>query len=244
MKQGGFMFACFVLATAFCMMPVAAQDYNKSFQSYTVDSFDGSEEIEWTWMAQGSKFATEAYPKLQTFEGLPQALRVMYPQNGEEKKGFLGVQAKFNRMGDNWFDIIPTKDGEPYEIPFKGIVSRLDMWVWGADYLYSLEILVRDANGRVHTLPVGLLNFKGWKNMGVAIPSNIKQTTKYIDTDGLTLVCFRVRSNPNERVDNFYFFIDELVALTNVFVDSYDGFELMDAAFDETENNGTTEEGK
>lgn len=247
MKQGGFMFACFVLVLAFCILPVAAQDYNKSFQTYAVDNFDGSEEVKWTWMVQGSKFATEGFPKLQTFEGMPQALRVMYPESEENKKSFLGVQSKFNRMGDNWFDIIPTVDGKPYEIPFKGEVARIDMWVWGADYFYELEVLVRDAEGRVHTLPIGWLNFKGWKNMGVSIPTYIKQRTKYIGTDGLSLVCFRVRSNPNERVDDFYFFIDEVMALTNVFVQSYDGFELMDAMFQDGEGAnkaGNMEEGK
>lgn len=242
MKQGSFMFACCVLALAFCVLPVSAQDYNKSYQTYMVDTFDGSGEVEWTWEVHGSKFATDGYPKLQTFEGMPLALRAMYPQKDDaNKKSFLGVQSKFNRMGDNWFDIVPTVDGKPYEIPFKGNVARLDMWVWGADYFYQLEVLVRDAEGRVHVLPIGWLNFKGWKNMGVSIPSHIKQSTRYIGTDGFSLVCFRVRTSPSERVDNFYFFLDEIQALTNVFVDSYDGYELVDAAFN---NNETTGEGK
>lgn len=241
MKQGGFMFACFVLMMAFCILPVTSQEYNKSFQTYSVDSFDGSEEVDWTWTVQGSKFATDGFPTLQIFDGMPQALKVMYPENENNTKRFLGVQSKFNRMGDNWFDIIPTVDGRPYEIPLKGEVARLDMWVWGADYFYELEVLVRDAVGRVHVLPIGWLNFKGWKNLGVSIPSSIKQSTKYLGKESLSLVCFRVRSNPNERVDNFYFFIDEIMALTNVFVDSYDGYDLTEASFEATE---TTGEGK
>lgn len=243
MKQGSLMFACFVLVAAFCVLPVAAQDYNKSYQTYMVDNFDGSEEVEWTWEVKASKFATDGYPKLQFFDGMPQALRVMYPDSEEASKRFLGIQAKFNRMGDNWFDIIPTVDGKPYEIPFKGQVARLDMWVWGSEYFYQMEILVRDAEGRVHTLPVGWLNFKGWKNMGVTIPSYIKQSTKYIGTDGFTLVCFRIRTSPSERVDNFYFFLDEVQALTNVFVDSYDGYQLLDTQFEENDET-TAEEGK
>lgn len=120
------------------------------------------------------------------------------------------------------------------------------MWVWGADYFYQLEVLLRDAEGRVHVLPIGWLNFKGWKNMGVSIPTTIKQTTGYLGSAGLSLVCFRVRTSPTERVDNFYFFLDELQALTNVFFDSYDGYELTDAAFEksDTTDNETTEEGK
>ena len=84
MKQGSFMFACCVLALAFCVLPVSAQDYNKSYQTYMVDTFDGSGEVEWTWEVHGSKFATDGYPKLQTFEGMPLALRAMYPQKDDE----------------------------------------------------------------------------------------------------------------------------------------------------------------
>ncbi|MEL5721031.1 MAG: flagellar filament outer layer protein FlaA [Treponemataceae bacterium] len=241
MKQGSFMFACFVMVSAFCVLPAEAQDYNKSYQTYIVDTFDQSKEVEWTWEVHASKFVAEGYPKLQNFEGMPQALRVMYPDTEDGSRGYLGVQTKFNRMGDNWFDLIPTIDGEPYEIPFKGEVARLDFWVWGADYYYQLEVLVRDAEGRVHTLPIGWLNFKGWKNMGVKIPTHIKQSTRYLDDSGFSLVCFRVRSSPSERVDNFYFFIDEIQALTNIFVNSYDGHELVNAAFDEGDSDTTTE---
>lgn len=233
MKQGCFMFACFVIVSALCVLPAQAQDYNQSYQTYVVESFDGSGDAEWTWEVKASKFATDGYPKGQTFDGMPQALSVMFPPSEGVSKGFFGVQAKFNRMGDNWFDIIPMVDGEPYEIPFKGQIARLDMWVWGSGYYYQLEMLVRDAEGRVHTLPIGWLNFKGWKNMGISIPTSIKQSTRYIGTPGFSFVCFRVRSSPSERVDNFYFFIDELQALTNVFVDTYDGFQLLDASFDE-----------
>lgn len=232
MKHGGGILVCFAIMAVFCAFPLMAQEYNKNYQTYLVDSFDTADGAEWEWVARGSKFITDGYPILQMFDGMPRTLRVMYSEEDSSSKQYLGVQAKFKRMGDNWFDIVPSVDGEPYEIPFKGEISRLDMWVWGADYLYELEILLRDVEGRVHTIPVGWLNFKGWKNMGVSIPTSIKQTTKYLGTDAkLKFVCFRIRTNPNERVDDFRFFIDEFKALTDVFVDSYDGYELVDTVF-------------
>ncbi|PIE99016.1 MAG: hypothetical protein CR988_00420 [Treponema sp.] len=238
MKQGSLVVMCFILLMSFLVFPVSAQEGDKNYQTYIVDSFDTDSGVEWTWKVGASKFVTEGFPIVKTFDGMPRTLEVMYPDAKEEgSKQYLGVQIKFNRMGDNYFDIYPVKDGKRYEIPFKGIISRLDMWVWGADYLYSLEILVRDIEGRVHPLPVGWLNFKGWENLGIKIPTNIKQKSRYVGTSNkFSFVCFRIRTKPTEKVDNFYFFVDELKALTDVFVDSYDGYELVDAKFEETES--------
>lgn len=68
---------------------------------------------------------------------------------------------------------------KPYEVPFKGIVNQIDFWVWGANYLYYLDVLVRDANGRVHVLNAANLNFYGWKNVVVRVPSWIPQRSRF-----------------------------------------------------------------
>ena len=172
---------------------------------------------------------------------LPNAIRVTQTDpNGTYK--YLGMEVRFDRKGDNWVDIVPTKKGSdgkdaPYEIPFKGRISRLDLWVWGANYAYELEFLVRDCNGRVHTLPVGLVNHEGWQNMSVNVPSNIQQASPYLNgTQQMSLVAMRIRSRPTERVDSFYIFFDQFKALTDTFMPSYDGFELVGAKFSDGAN--------
>lgn len=246
MKRGCLIFVSAVLAVAGAFFPLAAQDGNINYQTYMVDDFDSPDSREWKWHVVGSKFVTDGYPILKTFDGMPHAVRVM--QEEPEKAKFIGIQVKFNRQGDNWIDVVPAKDGdkglEPYEIPFRGIIHRLDVWVWGAGYYYDLEALVRDCNGRVHTLPMGMVNFKGWNNMSVKIPSTIHQASKYLGgTKQMSFVAFRLRTRPTEKVDDFYIFFDQFKALTNVYVDSYDGYELVKAEFD-AENSTKTEKGE
>ena len=246
MRHGGLIFASVVAVFLCTAFPLSSQQSEVNYQTYMIDTFDNSEG-EWLWHGVGSKFVTDGYPIVKYFDGMPRAVRVMNEE--AENAKFLGVQVKFNRRGDNWLDIVPSKQGdnglEPYEIPFKGEISRLDMWVWGAGYYYDLEVLVRDCYGRVHAVPAGVLNFKGWKNMSVNIPKSIPQHSKYIGSEkNLRFVAFRIRTRPTEHVEDFYIFIDQFKALTNVFVDSYDGYELADADFGkaETSNTGNKEE--
>lgn len=248
MKQG-VVITVFVLMFAFVCTPLTAQQNGGvNYQTYMVETFDSPDASEWAWNGIGSRFVTEGYPILKYFDGMPNAVRVMGNEPDKEHK-FLGVQFKFNRKGDNWIDIYPTKNSgeggaaQPYEIPFKGIIDRLDMWVWGAGYSYDLEILVRDCNGRVHALSLGTLNFHGWKNLAVSVPSAIPQASRYLSrVKHLSFVAFRIRTHPAESVDDFYVFFDEFKALTNSHKPSYDGFELVDAQFGDTDSN--KEEGK
>ena len=241
MKQG-FVSTVFVLMFAVVCIPLAAQDSGVNYQTYMVEPFDAPESSEITWNGIGSKFVTEGYPILKYFDGMPNALRVMQSDSDKEYK-FLGVQFKFNRQGDNWVDIYPTKGSDggdaaaPYEIPFKGIVQRLDLWVWGAGYAYDLEILVRDCNGRIHTLPVGTLNYHGWRNLAVTVPSKIQRSRYLSQVKQMNFVAFRIRTQPTENVDDFYIFFDEFKALTNTRLPSYDGFELEKAQFEDTDSD-------
>ena len=119
MKQG-VVLTVFVLMFAVVCTPLAAQDSGVNYQTYMVETFDSPESSEITWNGIGSKFITEGYPILKYFDGMPNALRVMQSDSDKEYK-FLGMQFKFNRQGDNWVDIYPTKgsgdEAAPYEIP-------------------------------------------------------------------------------------------------------------------------------
>lgn len=241
MKRGVVVTVFFLMFTLVCL-PLAAQESGVNYQTYLVETFDSPDTSEWTWNGVGSKFVTEGYPILQYFDGMANAVRVMQTNPDPDKAyKFLGVQFKFNRKGNNWVDIFPTKasgdeGSSSYEIPFKGVISRLDLWVWGAGYNYELEILVRDCNGRVHTLPIGSLNFHGWKNLAVNIPTSIQQSSPYLSgLKSMSFVAFRIRTHPSEKVDDFHIFFDEFKALTNTQRASYDGFELVDAKFEEKE---------
>lgn len=237
MKNRAFVAAlCAGLLLGALAFPAFAQGRGVNYETYVLDSFDDAGDEPWMWIAAGSRFITDGYPVVKYFDGMPGGMRVMQDDPYGEYR-VLGVQFKFNRQGDNWVDLIPVMPGEdgedaPYEIPLRGIVSRIEMWVWGAGYLYELEVLVRDYEGRVHTLPLGRLNYEGWRNLTARVPTSIPQTSRYLnDNNYLSFVAIRIRTTPRERVDDFYVFFDQLKVVTDTYKPSYDGFEFVNADF-------------
>lgn len=225
---------CLVFLSFMCV-PAFSQAGTKSFETLLIDNFDNPDSVDWTWHVQGSRFSTEDFPKLQYFEGIPTSLRA-FANDPDAKHQVLGVQSKFDRKGNNWFEIIPMSkedSSKPYEIPLKGNVSQIDIWVWGANYDYTLEMILRDANGMIRVFDVGKMNYIGWRNHCVKIPTNFVQRSSL--RSGLKnayLIGFRVRTSPYESVDDFAIYFDQIKYQSDTFIDVYDGYEL-EAAFNE-----------
>jgi len=191
----------------------------------------------WTWKVQASRYVTGGpasktkdkgtFPLWEYFEGIPNSLRSLHAQDAPAK--ILGVQVKYDRKGANWFEVYPSDgpDGTALEIPLTGTVKQFDFWVWGAKYRYKLELLVRDAEGRVIAVPVGSLNFEGWKNFIVPVPSGILQHSRHRSgPETMNFVGFRVTSDPLEYADDFVIYFDELRYVTSVLSNIYDGYDL------------------
>ncbi len=231
MKKGVVVFTSLALLLAFCV-PVAAQPSSRAVETRVIETFDDAGENDFTWNIQTSAYIDKdnGYPKVNYFEAQPNSLKV-FKKEGDTPKVF-GVQTSYLRKGENWFEVYPEKDGKPYEIPFVGTVTQIDFWIWGANYLYYIDLLVRDADGRVYTLPAGNLAFNGWKNVIVSIPSYIRQHSRLRSgPKAMTFVGFRVRTDPDEFVDNFNIFFDQLKYTTNTLSDIFDGYELKDIDF-------------
>ena len=130
---------------------------------------------------------------------------------------------------------------KPFEIPFIGDVSTIDFWVWGANYKYYLEVMVRDATGRVHVLQAGTLAFNGWKNIIINIPGWIQQHSHLRSgPENLTFVGFRVRTDAEEYVDDFVIFFDHMKYTSNSLSFIYDGYELNDVDFGEASKSSSS----
>lgn len=232
MKKGVVVFMSLALLIAFCV-PAVAQPSTRSVETFVIDDFDNKDSHEWTWKVQASRFVDkdDGFPKVGYFTGIPNSLRLL---NADPNKAqVLGVKTKFNRKGENWFEIYPTKDDKPYEIELKGTVTQMDFWVWGANYIYYIDLLVRDADGRVYTLPAGNLAFDGWRNIVVNIPTHIRQHSRLRSgPENMTFIGFRVRTDPDEYVDDFNLFIDQIKYTSNTLSNVYDGYELKDIDFD------------
>jgi hypothetical protein len=252
MKTGISKLVCLVV---FVSVPVAwtFSDVNTvELQSRILDRFDGTPytldgvEYKYTWKTIGSKFSTKigdkTYPIISPVSTAPEALR---RQNPEMKS--LGIQGAFDRHGYNWIDIYPVPaenvDGPPVEIPLLGRTRFIDMWVWGSNLDYSMEVYIRDNKGIIHTIPMGRLNYTGWRNLRSAIPGWIPMVSDVLPRSNYvsTFVKFRIWTSPQERtyVDRkrdasgnltdiipFYVYISQLKVLADIYETVYDGDEL------------------
>lgn len=228
----------------FCVigLPLFAQPSSKSVETFVMEDFDSAGEqnylykgktYSWDWAVNSSRFVAEGYPKTGYYEGIPNSLKQLRKGSDKEFKVF-GVKTAFNRKGDNWFEVYPTLDDKPFEIPFVGTVTQLDFWMWGANYKYYLEVMVRDSLGTVHVLPAGSLCFSGWKNIIVNIPGWVQQHSHLRSgPEDMTFVGFRIRSDAAEYVDNFVLFIDQIKYTTNSLSYIFDGYELKDVEFED-----------
>lgn len=234
MKHGGFKAAFLAITASLAVFSAYADERTVNLESIVLESFDG--DSAYTWKAVASKFATktdkETFPKISYVSVWPDALHGRNKEGKDYKS--LGVWGRFDRMEYNWIDLYPVaksggENAEPAEIPIPGRARALDLWVWGSNFNYYMEAYIRDFKGVVHILPLGDLNFEGWRNLRSNIPSNVPQAKRTLPArQGLTLVKFRVWTRPTERVDNFQIYFDQVKILTDTFESLYDGDELAD----------------
>ncbi|NNM54791.1 MAG: flagellar filament protein FlaA [Spirochaetales bacterium] len=236
------------LLLAWNSAPIWADQVSQRLESITIDTFNDPNQRVWNidgkeykenriWVARGSKFASKIgdiqYPRLTYVPAWPQALFYNNPDHLNIQS--LGINGRFDREGYNFIELYPAnpnkKDsyGNPVPAPIQlpGIVKRIDLWVWGSNYRYTLEIHLRDADGIPYVLNVGSLDFAGWKNLQVNVPSYIPQVQRYLpEYKGLTLTDMVVRTDPTERVSNFYVYFKELNILTDMQQTPFDGRDL------------------
>ncbi|TFG59606.1 MAG: hypothetical protein E4H36_13475, partial [Spirochaetales bacterium] len=185
----------------------------------------------------------------QFVDAWPEAV---FGKNKENKKlKALGVWGRFDRQGYNYIEIIPAveengnlvarhpagldADGniiQSNELLLPGRTQRIDFWVWGSNYNFYMQIHIRDFKGVVHILDMGSIKHTGWKNLGVDIPSFIPQEGGHVTSGGylkeLTLVKIVMWTRPQENVNDFMLYVDQIKTLADVFVSRFDGDDLAD----------------
>ncbi|GHT48567.1 membrane protein [Spirochaetia bacterium] len=248
MKRGSLIGVALITLFSVGALPVFGDSSTVAMESITLDSFDGSPyridgvDYHYVWKAVGSKFITktdsQVFPIVNPVTTGPQSL---IRQNPEAKS--LGIQGAFDRKGYNWIDIYPTHadgDGLPIEIPLRGRTRFVDMWVWGANLDYTLEVYLRDNQGMIHSIKLGNLHYSGWKNLRAAVPNGIPMVSNVLprSTHATSFVKFRVWTNPMERtyVDltrdsngkimklvPFYIYFSNLKVLSDIYETFYDG---------------------
>jgi hypothetical protein len=238
MKHGSFKIICLIIWACIMVSPgLSADEITNSFESRILESFNGDSDSKYIWKADASRFITKTeeatYPILAYVDAWPVAV-FGYNRSGDTPplKSF-GINGRFDRTGYNWIDIYPVladdQDGGPFEIPIPGRVRNFDMWIWGANLKYYIEIYVRDYRGVVHGIKLGDISHTGWKNLQVNLPSHIIQSRRTLPAyAGLRFVKFRIWTQPVERVDNFYIYFKQFKILTDMFDPLFDGNDLAD----------------
>ena len=235
MKRGSFKIICLIILAYITVFSGYGDEMTNNFESFVLESFNG--DSEYTWKVEGSKFATKnddvSFPMLTYVEAWPiAAFGNNRGENSQELKS-LGLRGSFERRGYNWIDLYPVKsddsDGNPTEIRIPGRVRSIDLWVWGSNLKYYIEVFLRDYLGVVHTLRLGDIAYPGWRNLRVNVPGSIPQSKRILPAyTGLTFVKFRLWTQPVERVDNFFVYFKQLRVLTDTYEALFDGNDLAD----------------
>ncbi|MDR3019960.1 MAG: flagellar filament outer layer protein FlaA [Treponema sp.] len=243
MKQIGFKIICLIILACITVVSGFSEEKAINYETRILETFNGDADSPIIWKTQASRFITKVdiqgnvvdppLPRQSYVEAWPIAAFGNNRHPGAETLRSLGVQASFDRRGYNWIDIYPVladdPDENPYEIQIPGRVHNIDVWVWGANLNFYVEVFLRDHRGVIHTLRLGDIGFIGWKNLRVAVPTSIPQARRVIPSyAGLKFVKFRLWTIPTERVDGFYVYFKQLKVLTDTFENLFDGNDLAD----------------
>jgi hypothetical protein len=213
----------------FTAMSVMADETESLLQVMPLITFNGQAKMT-NWIVQGSKFATQGYPQNMLIKVWPDSVSAAIKENTDLNS--LGIHSKFDRKGYNYIEIIPAKVDSsgnkiPTTIPVPGIVRRMDLWVWGSNYNYKMDIFLRDYRGIDHVLHLGTLQFIGWKDLSVTVPGSIPQARRYIPQyQGLELTKLVMWTAPDEKVDDNYLYLNDLTILTDTYQLHFDGEDL------------------
>ncbi len=207
-----------------------------SLDTNVVDSFNGdgiyidgaNEGIQWTVNGVGN--ATEGFPRTTVANVWPSGKYGDAPANTDELQSF-AINGSFTRRGRNSIEIIPTRDGStPDPLPLADEVKALGVWVWGSNFNQHLVAIIEDADGTQHRLDMGSLQFMGWRNLSVVMPSNINQGNRTFPLRRtLRLVKFVVEINQSEQADNFFLYMHGFTSISQRrFMTGFDGSNLTE----------------
>jgi len=237
MKQVSFKIICLIVWACITVFSGFGDELTTSFETRILESFNGDADATYIWKTDTSRFSTKTndvtYPVLSYVEAWPSAAFGFNRSSDSPQLRSLGLHGKFDRQGYNWIDLYPVladdADENPYEISIPGRVHNMDVWVWGSNLKFYIEVYLRDYMGVVHALKLGDITYAGWKNLRVNIPTNIRQSRRILPAyTGLHFVKFRIWTQPVERVDNFYIYFKQLKVLTDMFESLFDGNDLAD----------------
>ncbi len=213
---------------------IGIETAQQKLKEVSIDKFEAAG----FWEAQIS--SDEGIATSRLFEGLPAGSKAEPTADpryvGADPKVIdkyvYGVKTEFYSRG---YNEILIKAKRP--VPIEGITKTVTVWVAGRNYNHILWLELKDFFGNSYELPMGKLNFQGWKKLSVAIPPQnpdgrtgiVQRNFHYTSHMGLRVVGFRVQCDPEEAFGTYYIYLDDLRAVTDLFAeDSRDPDDMPD----------------
>jgi len=159
--------------------------------------------------------------QLRRFEGAPQEKT---PIQGEVQSSIeeddryvLGGKVQFFHRNSGSAAVFPVKP-----IPIEGVTKTVSVWVVGRNFNHTLKLIVADYFNQRREITMGKLSFIGWKQMTAAVPPNIVQDEYHFASHrGLKVIGFKVEFDLLESYGTYYFYFDDMRAVTDLFAESY-----------------------
>jgi hypothetical protein len=146
-----------------------------------------------------------------------------YP-NIQTQNSFLIQTFVENPKTDHW-DLRP---GEPLLLPL-GLPIQAIIWVYSEGHHIALDLLVSQKKSKDVRLPLGVLNFFGWRRLEV--PINLpNENARLIQSFSLPISVkgFRLATQPTQRKGAFHLYFDNLTFLLDTSTFIYHGSEVQD----------------
>ena len=203
---------------------VGADSAMSALREVSIDKF----EREGAWNVHIS--ADDGVIAGRLFQGSPMMKEPLEGDEDDDTQVF-GVKVSFFRRGINSFTI---KSGRP--LPIEGTVKTISLWICGRNQSHDMYVLVQDYFGSNFELYLGNLGFSGWKKLTCVVPPSpdgergIVQSSAYFgDKPGLRILGFRVDCNPVQAKGNFYMYLDDLRAVTDLYdIENHDEDDMVD----------------
>ena len=206
---------------------VGAESARQALEEVSVDLM----EREGSWNSRISSDVGVISGRL--FEGGPAAKEPLNDAGNQdlEDTHVYGAKVEFFHRGVNSFFITAARP-----IAIEGITKTVSVWVAGRNQNHTLTLLVQDYFGNNFELYMGTLAFSGWKKMTVAVPPSpdgkrgIIQTSAFFgDRPGLRIVGFRIDCDPETAFGTYYFYIDDIRAVTDLYtIKNRDADDMID----------------
>lgn len=133
----------------------------------------------------------------------------------EDDKFALGIKAEFFGRTNTSISIEPIR---PLAVP--GISKLISVWVVGRNFNHNLKVVVEDNFGKRLVLPMGKLNFSGWKKLTVAVPPSLDQRNPHYNNRlGIKILGFVIEPELTETYGSYFVYFDDLRVVTDLFAE-------------------------